>query len=623
MPTIGQLPSLDAGDAADEIPISHGGVTQSISVGSLLSGVQPAIQAPTGTLLGRESLGPGGPETINVGVGLDLQASILTATGADHANFPSQLVLVPTDQAVLSSSGSPMLVELSLLRGLFAAGSNIAIDSAGTISAMVDTVSGGTNTATYNIAALPVATAISATDLVGISRNGTADAITYQNFLNGLTIDEAQQATATSDSDTTWVAQGGETMVCQTFSAIWSWFASKLPTYKCPVIEITTDTTLDETVHNARILVCSQPVTLTPIFSNMGSGFGCSVINLSNANVTLGAGIVSSSGEPILPVGLSCVMQGVTYSGGSVIYASISGGLTQSNQTAPGGVSGLAVTNVSSTQVSLSWLAPSSGGAVTDYTLQYQVSGGTSWIIASPAVIGTSHSVSNLQPSTTYVFAVCATNPAGSGPLSSPVTGATIASGVIPGQITRLSASAPTDTSLTLAWSPPSVGTIPISYAIQYRVTGTTTWITYASGILLTSTSVTGLSASTNYDFEVSASNALGASPQSAVVSQSTIANGAAVTAVTWNVAPTGSYTHGSGSIGVNAHITPASAPVQFGFSASLTVPPVTWTAAILVNTDLWAAYVNTPTTAGTWYAWVEGADGSFPTVCPASFTVI
>jgi hypothetical protein len=95
------------------------------------------------------------------------------------------------------------------------------------------------------------------------------------------------------------------------------------------------------------------------------------------------------------------------------------------------------------------------------------------------------------------------------------------------------------------------------------------------------------------------------------------------VTAVTWNVAPTGSYTHGSGSIGVNAHITPASAPVQFGFSASLTVPPVTWTAAILVNTDLWAAYVNTPTTAGTWYAWVEGADGSFPTVCPASFTVI
>lgn len=40
------------------------------------------------------------------------------------------------------------------------------------------------------------------------------------------------------------------------------------------------------------------------------------------------------------------------------------------------------------------------------------------------------------------------------------------------------------------------------------------------------------------------------------------------------------------------------------------------------VNTNLWGAYVSTPATAGTWYAWVEGIDGSLPTVCPAPFTV-
>jgi hypothetical protein len=218
MPTIGQLPSLSAVDAADEVPISHGGATQSISIGTLLSGMQPAILAPTGCLLGRESLGPGGPEPINVGVGLDLQSSVLIANGADHAGFPSQPVLNPSDQAVVSSDGAPTLLELSLLRGLFAAGSNIAINSSGTISATASTTTSADGGTPYNIASLPVATTISAGDLIGISQSGTADAITYQHLLNGLTINEAQPAVAASDSDTTWVAQGSETMVCQTFS---------------------------------------------------------------------------------------------------------------------------------------------------------------------------------------------------------------------------------------------------------------------------------------------------------------------------------------------------------------------------------------------------------------------
>ena len=329
--------------------------------------MQPAILAPTGCLLGRESLGPGGPEPINVGVGLDLQSSVLTATGADHAGFPSQPVLNPSDQAVLNAGGAPMLLQLSLLRGLFAAGSNIAINSSGTISSTASTTSSAGVGASYDIAGLPVVTTISAGDLVGIIQSGTADAITYQNFLNGLTINEAQPAAAASNSDTTWVAQGSETMVCQTFGAIWAWIISNFPSYKSPVIEVATNTTLDDTVHNGRILVCSQPVTVTPAFTNMGSGFACSVINLSNASVTFGAGIISSSGVAALPAGSSCALYGVTYSGGSVIYASVSGGTGQGNQTIPSIVTGLAVTGTSSTGASLSWAPPASGGAVTSY----------------------------------------------------------------------------------------------------------------------------------------------------------------------------------------------------------------------------------------------------------------
>jgi hypothetical protein len=41
-----------------------------------------------------------------------------------------------------------------------------------------------------------------------------------------------------------------------------------------------------------------------------------------------------------------------------------------------------------------------------------------------------------------------------------------------------------------------------------------------------------------------------------------------------------------------------------------------------LVNTDLWGNYVPTPATAGNWYVWAEGLDGSALTVSPAPFVV-
>jgi hypothetical protein len=40
------------------------------------------------------------------------------------------------------------------------------------------------------------------------------------------------------------------------------------------------------------------------------------------------------------------------------------------------------------------------------------------------------------------------------------------------------------------------------------------------------------------------------------------------------------------------------------------------------VNSDLWGQYVPTPATAGSWYGWAEGTDGSSPTVYAAPFIV-
>ena len=48
-------------------------------------------------------------------------------------------------------------------------------------------------------------------------------------------------------------------------------------------LEITKDTTLNGGAHDSAILVCSQPVTLTPAFVDMGSSFACTIVNLRAA----------------------------------------------------------------------------------------------------------------------------------------------------------------------------------------------------------------------------------------------------------------------------------------------------------------------------------------------------
>jgi hypothetical protein len=83
-------------------------------------------------------------------------------------------------------------------------------------------------------------------------------------------------------------------MAAQSFAAVWAWIQTKLPTYRRPVVEIAVNTTLDGSVHNGAILVCSQPITLTPAFVNMGSGFTCLVVHVSGGSVTFGVGITMS-----------------------------------------------------------------------------------------------------------------------------------------------------------------------------------------------------------------------------------------------------------------------------------------------------------------------------------------
>jgi hypothetical protein len=473
-----------------------------------------------------------------------------------------------------------------------------------------------------SIGALPIVTGLSTQDLVAVNQAGSNAAISYGNFLGGVTIDQAQPAGPAADSDTLWAAQGSNVMVSQSLAAVWVWIASHLPGYKLPVVEISTSVNLDTTVHNGRILICSQPITLTPLTGNMGSGFQCTVLNASNGSVNLGAGFISSSGSLALSPWQTATLCCVTYSRGTIAFATMP--TAASVGVVPGQITGLTSSAATSTAVTILWQPPSTGGSVASYIVQFRLTGTTSWNGGTSVVGSTNYQLTALQTATSYDIIVTPQNAAGLGPASATLTVSTSTSqSAMPPQVSGLTASPTSGSAIQLSWSAQTGIGAATSFTVQYRVTGSATWASSISGVTGTATTVSGLQPATSYDFSVVGVNTAGSGPASATVTAATSAASPSVTSIIWNLAPSGTYTVGGAAIGVNARVTPATSAVQFGFSLSASTPPASWTVASLVNTNLWGTYVATPATAGTYHAWVEGLDGSSPTVNSSTFVVV
>lgn len=152
MPTISQLPPASSTSAADQLPISQGGVARAVTVGTLFANTQQTLTLATNALLGRSSPGPGSPESIALGTGLQIQDDVLLV---DHSAYPQTNALDTTSTMLLNSSaGAPQLMPISLLRGLYSAGQNISIDSNGTISSTPSPATGN------NIGAVAVGDAL-------------------------------------------------------------------------------------------------------------------------------------------------------------------------------------------------------------------------------------------------------------------------------------------------------------------------------------------------------------------------------------------------------------------------------------------------------------------------------
>ncbi len=127
--------------------------------------------------------------------------------------------------------------------------------------------------------------------------------------------------------------------------------------------------------------------------------------------------------------------------------------------------------NVAGNALSLAWGAPASGGAATGYTLIARTPAGA-LLVSQP--IGLTTTFAATAPNGTYVLAVQATNAAGAGPESAPVTVVLPSSATPPGTPSGLTV-AVSGTTAVFTWNPPSSGGAVTNYML---VAGTTSGFT-------------------------------------------------------------------------------------------------------------------------------------------------
>ena len=178
--------------------------------------------------------------------------------------------------------------------------------------------------------------------------------------------------------------------------------------------------------------------------------------------------------------------------------------------TVPGRVSQPTVSSSGTGSISVSWDQPSTGNSpITDYDVQYRKSGSSIWNSWSHSGVSRTATITSLDPNETYEVQVRAQNSIGEGDWSLSGTGTT--QSAVPGQVTGISRTSRTRTSLTIAWSQPSSNGQSITdYDVQYHRSGNSTWISKSHSGTSRASTISGLSEDTAYQVQVRAENSVG-----------------------------------------------------------------------------------------------------------------
>src|SRR2546425_7113437 len=172
---------------------------------------------------------------------------------------------------------------------------------------------------------------------------------------------------------------------------------------------------------------------------------------------------------------------------------------------APSPPTGVTATTVSSSQINLSWTAPSDNGgsAITGYMIERSTDGGSTWskLVANTGIAGTTYSDIGLTHGATYTYRVSANNSIGTGSPSSTASTTTLA--VTASPLNGLSATTVSSSQINLSWAPPADngGSAVTGYKIERSTDGGSTWSTLVANTGSTGTAYcgTGLEHSTPY----------------------------------------------------------------------------------------------------------------------------
>jgi hypothetical protein len=266
-----------------------------------------------------------------------------------------------------------------------------------------------------------------------------------------------------------------------------------------------------------------QTVVITPHSSNAHVSASPATVTFTSANWDTPQTVTLSGVTDSTPIsGSESATITHTISSGDTQYNALTGLAAFSitalppEPTAPGAPSSLAVASVGDSQANLTWVAPADDGdsAITDYLVEYKRVADISWSTFADGTSTTAATtVTGLTNGTAYNFRVSAINAIGTGSPSATASGTPVTVPSAP----AIGTATPGDGQVTLTFSASSTGGSPIT---GYTVTSTPGSITAtgsSSPII-----VTGLTNGTPYTFKVTATNAIGTSPQSSASNSAT-----------------------------------------------------------------------------------------------------
>ncbi len=157
---------------------------------------------------------------------------------------------------------------------------------------------------------------------------------------------------------------------------------------------------------------------------------------------------------------------------------------------------GLTTSSITTSSATVSW---SSISGAQSYAVDYKLNSSSTWISAATATTATSLNLTGLNSGSLYDWRVTAT--CSTATSAAATAQFTTTSTLVCNAPSSLTASSITSSSATVSWTAVSGAQ---SYAVDYKLNSSSTWISVASATTATSVNLTGLNPSSLYDYRVS-----------------------------------------------------------------------------------------------------------------------